>query len=100
MMSLYIVGAYSTSGLEGHIFDKMPNRRDGEPEWPDYQLLFFSADIDTNFIGTLISVIVEFQRLFMPNVPTIQLPVLNRLDCNCITALLITCAQQIAFAIC
>jgi hypothetical protein len=40
MMSLYIVGAYSTSGLEGHIFDKMPNRRDGEPEWPDYQLLF------------------------------------------------------------
>jgi len=28
----------------------MPNRRDGEPEWPDYQLQFFSADIDSNFI--------------------------------------------------
>jgi len=36
--------------LEGHLIDKMPNRDKTEPDYPDYQITFFSVAQDEGFL--------------------------------------------------
>ena len=49
---LYVyLGVLTSSGLEAHIFDRMPNRDKNEPLYPDYQLEFLSCAQDNNFIN-------------------------------------------------
>ncbi|CAG2245888.1 unnamed protein product [Mytilus edulis] len=43
-------GVMTSSGLEGHIFGRMTDRRKTEPQYPDYQLEFFSNAQDDGFI--------------------------------------------------
>ncbi|XP_076077854.1 glucose dehydrogenase [FAD, quinone]-like isoform X2 [Mytilus galloprovincialis] len=43
-------GVLTSSGLEGHIFGRMTDRRKTEPQYPDYQLEFFSNAQDDGFI--------------------------------------------------
>ena len=46
---ILFAGPLSGTGLEGHIFDKMPNRDANLPPFPDYELLFLSVAHDNFF---------------------------------------------------
>ena len=42
-------GVLSGTGLEAHIFDKMPNRNKNQLDHPDYQILLMSVARDDHF---------------------------------------------------
>ena len=49
-LNFIYIGVLTGSGLEAHIFDRMPNRDKNESLYPDYQLEFLSGAQDNKFI--------------------------------------------------